>query len=84
MGMVSGYNDFMEQRASGATRAIGGILPILVASLLVLVRGSLKPADLVLVLVLVVVGVAVEVVVAVGVLATRIRIGMPQDLGIFY
>lgn len=54
----SGYNVIMEKRAAGATRAIGGILPIVVASLLVLVRGSLKPADLVLVLVLVVVGVA--------------------------
>lgn len=55
---MSRYNVIMEPRAAGATRAIGGILPIAVASLLVLARGSLKPADLVLVLVLVVVGVA--------------------------
>lgn len=48
----------METRASRPARAIGGILPILVASLLVLVRGSLSPADLVLIMVLVVVGVA--------------------------
>ena len=48
----------MDQRASRPAQAIGGILPIVVASLLVLVRSSLNPADLVLIMVLGVVGVA--------------------------
>ncbi len=48
----------MDKQASRPAQAIGGILPIVVGSLLVLVRSSLNPADLVLIMVLVVVGVA--------------------------
>lgn len=52
------YNGGMNTRTSRPARALGAILPIGIACLLVLVRESLNSADLVLILVLVVVGVA--------------------------
>ena len=56
--MASVYNQVMSTRISQGARVAGGIVPIGVACLLVLVRTTLDPADLVLILVLVVVGVA--------------------------